>query len=176
MQGADTEGSSFFFVRRGGGVTKKSSALCVVMRVVSGVVFAFACLLAYTVFVSSMPPPPIQCGVYRNELNSTMTVQHINHADAAFYGYYDSEVGNASGRYDMSGHMTPSGAVVWSVAWVNRANGDSKSATTWCGYRFTSTKTTLFTTWMLADVGPTKRWNLWSTGRDVFKLVRPAAC
>ena len=122
------------------------------------------------------PPPPIQCGIYQNELNSTMTVARVSREDATFSGYYHSAVGDARGRYYLSGHMTQSGAVAWSVAWVNREGGDSKSATTWTGYTTLETGTTLFTTWVLVSADPAQKWNRWSLGADVFQLVQSLAC
>lgn len=147
------------------------------MRVALVTAFALACFFTNTMCVSSMPTQsPVRCGVYRNELNSTMTVVSLSRADAVFAGYYHSAVGDARGRYSLSGHMTPSGAVVWSVAWVNRANGDSHSATTWNGYVTPATGTTLFTAWVLVDADPAQKWNRWSMGHDVFIFEQAVPC
>ena len=125
---------------------------------------------------TATPHRPIQCGIYQNELNSTMTVARVSREDATFSGYYHSAVGDARGRYYLSGHMTPSGAVAWSVAWVNREDGDSKSATTWTGYVTPETGTTLFTTWVLVSADPVQKWNRWSLGYNVFDLRTPMPC
>lgn len=102
-----------------------------------------------------------------------MTVTHID--EPAFRGTYHSAVGEATKSYALSGSATPSGAVTWSVAWVNAAYGDSGSATAWTGYA-SRKRNLLFTTWVMVVAHPKEGWNHWSIGEDIFEIAVIRKC
>lgn len=120
----------------------------------------------------SVSESALPCGIYRNELNSTMDVDR-RPAPLGFTGWYVSAVGDASKKYAMTGGATRSGAVAWSVVWDNHENGDSMSTTAWSGY-FDATSGKIHTTWTLATAENT--WNRWSVGQDVFTLYERKPC
>lgn len=121
---------------------------------------------------SDAASPAAWTGTWRNQLNSTM---ELHASDGQLTGWYISPVGDAAGKYALSGRyksdVTPT-TLGWTVVW-NNAQHDSHSATSWTGQLLTGQPNRLHTTWILVSERPTVS-DLWSAahvGMDVFERV-----
>lgn len=118
-------------------------------------------------------------GVWYNELGSM--VEFVQNANS-LTGTYQTAVGDASGKYDLSGRIdsAPSDggqAVGWVVAWTNSAHGSSHSVTSWSGQLQTSSDgqdEEIVAFWLLtSEQIPQNDWSATNVGQDVFTRRPP---
>lgn len=60
------------------------------------------------------------------------------------------------------------------VQWNNKAHGNSKSTTTWCGQRFSpsTNEKKIVTTWLLVrETTPADSWSSTRVGKDTFTKI-----
>jgi hypothetical protein len=142
------------------------------------VVLTMRCLVLCLVFmamacVAISPNNSRLSGVWRNQLNSTMTIQATDTTWPMFTGSYQTAVGDATGVYQLVGlynsAFSPETALAFSVAWNNKA-GDIHSATGWSGQLMTDGR--IYTTWTLTQQTTLEnRWGATRVGQDVFTKV-----
>jgi hypothetical protein len=115
-------------------------------------------------------------GDWYNELRSHM---HIECADGAITGYYESHVGSASGQYALTGSYDPDAqddiALGFAVTWHNEVES-THATTAWCGeYQInTAGAETIVTTWLLVvSTEPGDDWESTKIGQDVFGRTPP---
>jgi hypothetical protein len=113
--------------------------------------------------------------VWYNQLGSRMD---LTVAGGQINGWYETKVGEASGRYVLSGRTdTDSDAarnIGWVVSWEN-AYGSSDSVTAWSGELQTiDGEEVITTTWLLTiETKPENNWKSTLVGRDVFTRTAP---
>lgn len=117
-------------------------------------------------------------GTWYNELNSCLTI--LSALDGQLTGTYESLVGDARYKYEMSGRYDKSSTgrtIGWTVAW-NNSTGSSKSTTTWSGQLQVDTESSephILTTWLLtAQKTPDNNWNSTHVGFDTFTKTQPS--
>jgi len=126
------------------------------------------------------------CGVYQNQMGSTMKITSAS--NSMFAGTYESAVGKAKGKYKLvgaySGEELPA-TIGWTVTWNSPSTPNGTSTTSWTGViaigtpekcRITNTcdPSVLYfiTQWHLAmAVNPQNYWQSTLSGLDVFQNV-----
>jgi len=112
-------------------------------------------------------------GIWYNELGSVMTIQTNG---STIIGTYQTAVGDASGVYNLIGHIDTdndsSQAVGWVVVWQNKY-GSSDSVTTWSGqFQVIDGVPTIVTTWLLTqETNPSDDWRSTLIGQDTFTSI-----
>jgi Avidin family len=116
-------------------------------------------------------------GDWYNELRSHMSLK-CN--DGKISGYYETAVGSASGRYDLTGSydttVVADVTFAFTVTWTN-GQTNTPSTTAWCGqYQSSSGVESLITTWLLtSSTQPGDDWESTLVGEDTFTRTQPSA-
>jgi hypothetical protein len=115
-------------------------------------------------------------GDWYNELKSKMVLS-VKGADIT--GHYHTEVGDATGIYELRGRVDTKGgrsrAIGFVVSWENE-HGRSESVTTWSGEVETNDQgeDRIFTTWLLTkETDPANNWKSTLVRQDVFSRTPP---
>lgn len=116
-------------------------------------------------------------GSWFNELGSQMILQ-VNAKNIT--GTYHTKVGDASGKYELSGKVDTdndeSTAIGWVVLWNNEF-GSSDSVTSWSGQiQVLDGIETIVTTWLLTtETDEDDTWHSTLIGKDTFTRLEPSA-
>jgi hypothetical protein len=116
-------------------------------------------------------------GTWFNELGSVMTITTTT--DGQITGLYQSAVGDATGRYVLTGRFdtTPERetgtAIGWTVSWKNDVR-EAHSVTSWSGQFFDGAQQQILTQWLLTS-GTTQqdKWASTLVGHDEFTRTAP---
>lgn len=114
-------------------------------------------------------------GTWYNQLGSRMELTVLQ---GLVTGWYETAVGNASGRYDLAGRTDTDADraqnIGWAISWENQG-GSSDSVTAWSGQlQQIDGEEIISTTWLLTiETKPSSNWKSTLVGKDVFQRTQP---